>query len=91
MPPPVFLYGFAKAQEPGRFAWHHKALISLRIRREEAPRPLRRMERGFPFPRNIQADAAGANRPGSWAPTKVRQGPSSRSISAKSLLLLHTS
>jgi len=41
------------------------------------------MERGFPFSRNIPADAAGANRPGSWAPTKVREGPSSRSISAK--------
>ena len=49
MPPPSFLYGFAKSRKPGRFAWHPEALISPRIRREETPRLLRRIKRAYPF------------------------------------------
>ena len=48
--PPVFSYGFAKARKPGRFAWHHEAVISPRIRREEAPRRFRRMKNPSTFP-----------------------------------------
>ena len=38
---------------------------------EETARPLRRMEKAFDYPVPIPADAAGANRPGLRAPTKV--------------------
>jgi hypothetical protein len=72
LPTPSFLYGFAKARKPGRFAWHHEAVISPKIRREETPRPLRRMKKAFPFSSHIPTDAAGANRPGFRAQTKVR-------------------
>jgi len=68
---PGFSSAVAKARGPGRFAWHHEALNSSWKRREESPRPLRRMKNASDYPVLIPADAAGANRPGSRAPTKV--------------------
>ena len=70
-PTPSFSSAFAKARGPRRFAWHPKVLISSWKRREEAPRPLRRMRKAFNYPTHIPAEAAGANRPGPLAPTKV--------------------
>jgi len=47
------------------------ALVSPWKRREKTPRLLRRMENGFGYPVPLPADAAGANRQGLRAPTKV--------------------
>ena len=51
LPAPVFSDCFAKAREPGRFAWPHEALISPWMRRGETPAPCGGWEKHSTFPK----------------------------------------
>jgi len=60
---PQFFSGLRRSESQDNSLGHQEAVISPGMRREETPRPLRRMRRSFPLPEKYPADAAGANRP----------------------------